>query len=219
MSIRQLFHMAHNHDANSHVSCPLQCGAACFYSNKEWATDLVSNNTLFTGLSSLSLSEGQTPLNTPTMASPASIDCPLLALPGEIRNRIYRYVLIKPNPFAVKFQFSPRDTALLQANRMVYMEASTIFYYENTFRIPESLFLGAPILQHMENFYHVPGWRLKSMKRLVVEIPVRTPFISPASKLYPHLFSPCRMSAHTKPPTSLSLGIWPNCSLQIARPS
>ncbi len=189
MSIRQIFHMAHNHDANGHKSCPLQRGAACFDSNKEWATDLGSNNLLFTGLSSLSLSEGQTPLNTPTMANPASIDCPLLALPGEIRNRIYRYVLIKPNPFAVKLQFSPRDTALLQVNKMVYKEASTVFYYENTFRIPESLFLGAPILQHMENFYHVPGWRLKSMKHLIIEIPVRTPFISPASKLYPHLFS------------------------------
>ncbi len=150
------------------------------------------------------------------MASTVSIDCPLLALPGEIRNRMYRYVLIKPNPFAVKLQFSPRDTALLQANKMVHKEASTVFYYENTFRIPESLFLGAPILQHMESFYHVPGWRLKSMKHLVIEIPVRNPSISPTSKLYPYLSSPSRKSAHTKPPTTLSLGIWPNCSLQIA---
>jgi len=161
VSIRQTFHIAHNHDANDHKSCPLQCGAACFDSNKEYATDLVFNNILFTGVSSLSLSEGQTPLNTPTMASTASIGCPLLALPGEIRNRIYRYILIKPNPFAVKLQFSPRDTALLQVHKMVYKEASTIFYYENTFRIPESLFLGAPILQHMEKFLPCPRMEIE----------------------------------------------------------
>lgn len=174
VGLTQIYDPVSKIKAKSQHRCPLQCGAACFDSTKEWVNDHASDNLVFTGLSSLSLSESPRLLDTPALSAQPATKCLLLALPGEIRNRIYRYVLLKPKPFAVRLQFSPRDTALLLVNKQVYREASTIFYYENTFRIPESLFLGAPILQQMERFYHVPRWTLKSMKHLVVEIPVST---------------------------------------------
>ena len=119
-------------------------------------------------------------MNTLLSSGPSSLslfNSPLqfLALPGEIRNQVYRAVLVLPLPFAVKMQFAPRDTALLRVNKQVFKEASAIFYHESTFRIPEGLFVGAPILQQMANFYHLPRWRLKSMRNLILDVPVRSP--------------------------------------------
>ena len=99
-------------------------------------------------------------------------DCPFLALPGELRNRIYQYSIVRSKPFAVKLQFSSRDTALLQVNRQIYREASTIFYSENTFKLSEGLFLGAPILQHLDSFYHVSLEKLRMMRKFIIDVPV-----------------------------------------------
>ena len=99
---------------------------------------------------------------------------PFLALPGEIRNKIYRYALVAPKPYAVKLQFAPLDTALLRVNKQIFSEASTIFYHESTFRIPEALFVGAPILRQLEGFYRVDGARLRALRRLVLDVPVGT---------------------------------------------
>lgn len=174
-AFRQVSHLDTTNTDSWH-RCPLQCGTAAFNTTKEGTNENASENLLFTSLGSLSLSDDPThvPSHTPTMSKPDPMECPLLALPGEIRNRIYFYVLLRPKPFAVRLQFAPLDTALLRVNRSVFKEASNIFYYENTFRIPESLFLGAPILQQLETLYHVPPWRLKSMKRFIFEIPVCT---------------------------------------------
>ncbi|CAF9937817.1 hypothetical protein IMSHALPRED_000558 [Imshaugia aleurites] len=100
-------------------------------------------------------------------------NCPFLALPGEIRNRIYRFALVTSRPFPVQLQWNrPPDTALLRVNRQVFDEASTIFYAENTFRFPEALFVGAPILQQMQTLYRVSRLKLKMMRSIVLEVPV-----------------------------------------------
>ena len=98
-----------------------------------------------------------------------------LALPGEIRNRIYRYALVTSQPFAVQLQFAPLDTALLRVNKEVYAEASSIFYHENAFRFPQALFVGAEILPQLESFYRVSPSRLRTMRNFVLDVPVSSP--------------------------------------------
>ncbi|KAK3171672.1 hypothetical protein OEA41_003756 [Lepraria neglecta] len=139
------------------MPCPLSRGAAYCQDPNDSTPEAEMNTLLSSGPSSLSL------FNSPS---------PFLALPGEIRNQIYRAVLVLPSPFAVKVQFAPRDTALLRVNKQVFKEASAIFYHESTFQILEGLFVGAPILQQMENFYHLPRWRLKRMRNLILDVPV-----------------------------------------------
>ena len=101
----------------------------------------------------------------------------LLDLPGEVRNIIYHYALSFDLPFAVKIQFGgPRETALLRVNKQVHHEATSIFYFENTFRFPQSLFVGpTQILKQLQGLYHLPATKLQTMRKLELDIPVRNP--------------------------------------------
>ena len=100
-------------------------------------------------------------------------DCPFLALPGEIRNRIYRFVVVAERPFTVKLQWTRTlDTALLRVNKQVFEEASSIFYAENAFRFPEALFVGAPILQQLQTLYRIPRPRLRMLRNIILDVPV-----------------------------------------------
>ena len=100
-------------------------------------------------------------------------DCPFLALPGEIRNRIYRFVLVAERPFTVQLQWTRTlDTALLWVNKQVFEEASSIFYAENAFRFSEALFVGAPILQQLQTLYRIPRPRLKMLRNIILDVPV-----------------------------------------------
>lgn len=111
---------------------------------------------------------------------------PFLSLPGEIRNLIYRHALVSPKTYTVKLQFFPLDTALLRVNKQVYAEASDIFYHENIFWFPQTLFVGGPILERLERVYHLPPRKLQTMRNFVIDIPVcvhfdllRFPFVLP----------------------------------------
>lgn len=66
----------------------------------------------------------------------------------------------------------PRDAALLRVNKQIFAETSDIFYAENTFRFPEALFVGAPILQQLQTLYRVPRARLGMMRSVVLDVPV-----------------------------------------------
>ncbi|KXL44733.1 hypothetical protein M433DRAFT_270802 [Acidomyces richmondensis BFW] len=60
----------------------------------------------------------------------------LLGLPGELRNKIYRHVLVSPRqPLRVKQQ-TCNQPALLQTCTQARYEALTIYYLENRFRLP-----------------------------------------------------------------------------------
>ena len=107
---------------------------------------------------------------TPNIAHRQSF--PFLSLPGEIRNMIYRYALVSPKTYTVKLQFPPSDTALLRVNRQIFREASSIFYHENYFRIPETLFLGGSLLERLDRVYRLPQWKLQKMRNFVIDIPV-----------------------------------------------
>lgn len=101
---------------------------------------------------------------------------PFLSLPGEIRNLIYRHALVSPKTYTVKLQFFPTDTALLRVNKQIYAEASAIFYHENIFWFPQTLFVGGPILERLERVYHLPPRRLQIMRNFVIDIPVSVHF-------------------------------------------
>ena len=85
---------------------------------------------------------------------------------------------MRRRPFAIKLQFSPRDTALLRVNKQVYAEAAGIFYCENTFGVPEALFVGPPIMQQVERLYRVSRsrLRLRGLRRLVFDVAVSWPW-------------------------------------------
>lgn len=57
---------------------------------------------------------------------------PLLRLPGEIRNSIYRLLLLDHNPL----NFTSRSKLHLALNKQIYKEARFILYTENVFAIP-----------------------------------------------------------------------------------
>ena len=64
------------------------------------------------------------------------------------------------------------DKSLFLVNKQVFREASTIFYHENTFRITQDMFYGTPILQALEVLHHVSLSRMRSMRSLILDIPV-----------------------------------------------
>ena len=96
----------------------------------------------------------------------------LLQIPGEIRNHIYQYALVKSKPFTVKMQFNPHETALFRVNKQIYEEASTIFYHHNIFEFPQALFDSHPILEKLEDFIRLPTWRLATLKNFKIDVPV-----------------------------------------------
>ncbi|KAK5127473.1 hypothetical protein LTR85_006812 [Meristemomyces frigidus] len=66
---------------------------------------------------------------------PPPSQSPLLALPGELRNRIYRLALVEPRLVLLnRTKFV--EPALLVACHQIRHEAAPIFYGENDFRIP-----------------------------------------------------------------------------------
>ena len=68
--------------------------------------------------------------------SPAVGQSPLLSLPGEIRNRIYRYALINDDDAVAVTSSGIPEEGLLLASTQIRQECVEIFYYENNFYVP-----------------------------------------------------------------------------------
>ena len=99
---------------------------------------------------------------------------PFLRLPSEIRNVIYRQVLVKQRMLRVK---APYDrflpiTGLLCVSKQVHHEASSIFYQENRFLLPEHLFSEESILQSLARTHCLPPHTLMTLKDLEIHITV-----------------------------------------------
>ena len=166
--------------AKSKNRCPFERGERCFGSKETWTNYLkerASMSSLCRALFSLSLSGSQhrNPSISLSKASPPTRS--FLTLPGEIRNEIYRYALVVGRrPFALqlpeKLHHELGDISLFLVNKQVFWETSTIFYHENTFRIRSDLFYGTPILQTLEILHHLSLSRLRSMRSLILDIPV-----------------------------------------------
>lgn len=137
------------------------------FSDEQWSPDRIEK---------YSLEEIATFMPTPILQENTTAveqkPFPFLSLPGEIRNLIYRHALVSPKTYTVKLQFFPTDTALLRVNKQIYAEASAIFYHENIFWFPQTLFVGGPILERLERVYHLPPRRLQIMRNFVIDIPI-----------------------------------------------
>lgn len=67
-------------------------------------------------------------------ADQRAIECRLLALPAELRNRIYRHALVKDHLISIQKHVElPLPPGLLQVNRQIRAEAYQIYYLENNF--------------------------------------------------------------------------------------
>ncbi|KAK5116645.1 hypothetical protein LTR62_007319 [Meristemomyces frigidus] len=65
------------------------------------------------------------------MAAPSGF----LALPAEIRNRIYEYVLLQHHVSMAPFAINPHTPGLLRVNKQARAEAIGIYYLRNNFKI------------------------------------------------------------------------------------
>ncbi|KAL9102266.1 MAG: hypothetical protein Q9187_009145 [Circinaria calcarea] len=98
---------------------------------------------------------------------------PFLELPGEIRNAIYCFTLISKTGFTLGlFRFQPSMTSLLRVNKQIYHEASSVFYYENRFRFPASLFVDAPIYKSIQDVCGLTAVTLQRMRKITLDIPI-----------------------------------------------
>lgn len=60
---------------------------------------------------------------------------PLMRLPGELRNEIYRLVLVSNNQLRVTKSSIPTQPPLTMVSRQIRKEAIAIFYHENKFGV------------------------------------------------------------------------------------
>ena len=96
---------------------------------------------------------------------------PLLDLPGEIRNKIMRLCLVSDKAFTIKLRFPSFDTSLMRVNKRIYEEASSIFYHENVFRFPQTIFVATPIRDQLRLF-GLSQNNLTQMRRFILDIPI-----------------------------------------------
>ncbi|KAK4504855.1 hypothetical protein PRZ48_002818 [Zasmidium cellare] len=77
--------------------------------------------------------------------------CRLLKLPGEIRNRIYRFALVESGNLDINPN-GPGEPALLRVCRTVRNEGRSIYYTENVFTLKITEFNGAKYMPFMWQF-------------------------------------------------------------------
>ncbi|KAF2161601.1 hypothetical protein M409DRAFT_27996 [Zasmidium cellare ATCC 36951] len=94
----------------------------------------------------------------------ADAPCRLWKLPGELRNRIYRYVLIQQEDATgdsmVNVEANGYDRpGLLSTCKEIRREALKIYYYENTFHVQIKNFNSAPLVEWKNHYMAKPGGR------------------------------------------------------------
>ena len=88
--------------------------------------------------------DGHTATSTTIMDStPGTQSLLLTRLPGELRNKIYRLVLVSPKEIELEGD-GCKQPALLSVSRQVRRESITIYYNENVFRSVVQDLAGAP---------------------------------------------------------------------------
>lgn len=104
----------------------------------------------------------------------------LLNIPAEIRNKIYREVLVSSRHFTVTNHPFPErcDTALLCVSKQIHAEAASIFYGESVFEFPSDLLDDTAILASLEHNFALPPIRLTTLRNFIIDIPVCMPLNS-----------------------------------------
>lgn len=138
-----------------------------------------STNFIFTGDPTIDTSST-------VMAADNADVCMLLSLPGELRNRFYRYAMLDQSPIRVTATGHARSN-LLRTCKQIHNEANAIFYYENKFTID--------IPDHNSDAVLTWGQKRQSMG-LKGRIPA-TPFASSAGPNWGN-FMVCMRRLHAK---------------------
>ena len=100
---------------------------------------------------------------------------PFLASPREIRDMIYKYIVIADHPLNLTFQKTKDNDALFRVCRQVHNEATEVYYEQNHFFIPETFFRFGKPLQSVPTAKTLCGLnaaRLGMVRRLDVDMPV-----------------------------------------------
>lgn len=97
-----------------------------------------------------------------------------LALPGEMRNLIYQYVLMADKRLEISDQAAPEEPALLRTCRSIRNEARPIFYSEDKFLLVSHNLNVAPALKFYKK--HIgPGGTFAFNRKNVPEVEVEGP--------------------------------------------
>ena len=84
----------------------------------------------------------------PPAPAPQQTPCRLFKLPGELRNRIYRDVLVVPGGEFINVTSTGYDRpGLLSTSKEIHAEALSIFYHENKFRTHIRAYDSTPLLR------------------------------------------------------------------------
>ncbi|KAF2092668.1 hypothetical protein NA57DRAFT_62194 [Rhizodiscina lignyota] len=73
-----------------------------------------------------------------------------LALPGEIRNMIYRFALLADVPLKIRVESAPQEPPLLCTCHQIRAEARKIFYSDNGFSVHSTNYSVAPVLKFLK---------------------------------------------------------------------
>ncbi|PPJ51924.1 hypothetical protein CBER1_09369 [Cercospora berteroae] len=84
--------------------------------------------------------------------------CDLLNLPGEIRNKIYRYALIEAKPIEV-MRKGPGEPSLLRVCNRIRREARSIYYAENEFEVHLEDFNGEALVPFKNQYSCFSNWQ------------------------------------------------------------
>lgn len=121
--------------------------------------------------------------NSPNLNPPSRRSQPssFLDLPLELRQQIYRYVLVSPDIIRAKFLcrrwlpddfwlYATRDTSIFLASRQVSAEALDVFYGDNVFQVP--------LHGGEENVFHrlSEACRQRIRRLELITIPVAIPY-------------------------------------------
>ena len=104
------------------------------------------------------------------MASKTTANSPLLTLPAELRNRIYRLALCKRDGNTISTNVVP-EPPLLATCKQIRNEATAIFYRENDLVVDVGDYDSTPIMAVFHK--HLASEKLGIMRRVINGIPRR----------------------------------------------
>ena len=142
-----------------------------------------------------------------------------LDLAGEIRNQIYKYILVDKERRGSRKSHKKLQAQILRTNRQVYGEASSILYGDNTYHIdvqPDMVLASrCPRLSRDPKLALAKDWSInislldpgKHEEEYAAEIPLNIP------KVKRHLRAICMALAHVGPQQSITITVEQNMSL------
>lgn len=112
----------------------------------------------------------------PCLFERMSQDSPLLALAPELRNKIYRLVLVSDAAIDIGSESSPTPPRLLGTCRQIRHEATSIYYHENTFAATDSTSCGDNYTRAVSWFCKIGSTRCAMMADMRLHLEIEQDF-------------------------------------------